>query len=178
MSGKKKHESALVDAALAFDEALQAHARATELFVRASLGSVKHIERANELLGEIAAAEEMLRERGATLGAAVAAARDQQQREAESVIARLPQLRERNEQLQQLLQAFQTLGGEAGAINAAAPSTTPAELAGAVAAMSDRAAALAVEARDQGFEELANQAHALHQKLAATARKLASAAPN
>jgi hypothetical protein len=172
MAGKKKHDSALIEAARAFDEALDAHGRAAELFVRSSLSTTKQLERANELLGEIAAAEELLRERGAALGAAVSAARDRQEQAAGEVVARLPYLKERNLQLQSLLQTFQVLGVDAVELNTSAPGSTPAELAARVTAMSERAAALAADARTSGFEELANQAHALHQRLAATARKL------
>lgn len=44
----------------------------------------------------------------------------------------------------------------------------------ALTALSDRAAALAADARTAGFEELGNQAHALHQRIAAAAKKLQS----
>lgn len=172
MAGKKKQDSALIAAALAFDEALDAHGRAAELFVRTPLATTRQLERANELLDEIAAAEEQLRVRGAALGAAVTEARDRQEKDASAVVARLPYLKERNLQLQALLQTFQVLGADAVELNSSAAGASPADLAARVTAMSERAAALAGDARVNGFEELANQAHALHQRLAATARKL------
>lgn len=175
MTGKKKSPSPLVEAAQAFDDALEAHARASELFVRSPLASTKHIDRANELMNEIAAAEQLLGERGAALSAAITAARDRQLALAHQIVERLPEVKARNEQLLGLLEQYQALGGEAGAINATASTTPPRELAAALIALSDRATALAAAARDAGFDELSSQAHALHQRLAAAAKKLQGA---
>jgi hypothetical protein len=172
MTRKHKEPSPLVAAAIAFDEALEAHARTAELFVRAPLASTKHIERVNELLGEITGAEEKLREHGAALAAAVTAARDRQEALAQQIIARLPEIKERNDQLHALLARFQVLGAEGNALNQSAAGTTPRELAAALTALGDRAEALAVDARTAGFDELASQGHALHQRLAAAAKKL------
>ncbi len=169
---KRKHASALVEAAQQLDDALEAHARAAELFTRTPLTSTKHIERANELLGEIAGAEEILRERGAALAQAVSDARDRQEQLAQDILARLPLIQERNALLQQLLTDFQLLGGEAATVNATASGSNPKDLAASLLALAERATALAVRAHDADFEELASQAHALHQKLGALAKKL------
>jgi len=174
-SGKRKQPSPLVEAAQAFDEALEAHARAGELFVRAPLSTTKHLERANELLGEIAAAEARLGECGAALAAAINVAHTRQQQLAKDIVDRLPSIKERNEQLQALLATFQALGAEAGALDAAAAASKPGELVATLTSLSERAATLATDARTTGFEELAREAHSLHQRLASTARKLQSA---
>lgn len=172
---KRKQTSELVEAAQAFDEALDAHARAAELFARTPLTSTKQIERANELLGEIAAAEQLLQERGAALAAAVAAARDRQQTSAQEIVARLPMIQERNALLHQLLEDFGALGTEAGALNTSAGTSSPRELIAALTSLAERASALATRARDSEFEELVSQAHALGQRLTAAAKKLQGA---
>jgi hypothetical protein len=178
---KRKAVSPLVEAAQAFDDALDEHARASELFVRSPLSSTKHLDRANELVGEIAAAEERLRERGAALAEAVAAARDRQEKSAQQIVERLPALQERNEQLRVLLAEFAALGSEAGAVSAGTsaggpPTTAIArDLAAALAELAGRAEALSTRARTAGFDELANQVHSLHQRLLATSKKLQNA---
>lgn len=171
----RKQPSPLVEAAQAFDDALEAHARASELFTRSPLASTKQIDRANELLGEIAAAEERLRDCGAALSEQITAARDRQLVLAQEVVARLPSVKERNEQLLALLEAYQALGTEAGSLNASARASSPKELAASLLEMSARASTLAGGARDAGFDELSSQAHALHQRLAAAAKKLQGA---
>ncbi|HUQ02455.1 MAG TPA: hypothetical protein VM261_08170 [Kofleriaceae bacterium] len=178
MSTKRKQPSTLVEAAQAFDEALEAHARAGELFVRGSLSTTKQLERANELLGEIAAAEQLLAERGAALAAAINAAHVGQQQTAQAIVDRIPAIKERNERLQALLGAFQAIGAETSALNGTAATAKPADLIAPLNGLAERASTLAADAHTAGFEELAREAHALHQRLASTARKLAAASPS
>lgn len=178
MTSKRKEPSPLVEAAQAFDEALEEYARAGDLFVRGSISTTKQLERANELLGQIAATEARLAERGAALAAAINVAHTRQQAAAQEITDRLPALQDRNEQLKALLDRFQALGAETGALNASAASTRPAELVPTIAALADRAGALASDARSAGFEELAREAHSLHQRLTSTAKKLQSVAPS
>ena len=143
--------------------------------MRTPLSTTQHLERANELLREIAAAETLLAERGAALAAAINGTHTHQQATAQAITDRLPAIKERNDQLKRLLETFQSLGAEAGALNATAAASNPAELVVTITSLSDRAAALAADARTTGFEELAREAHALHQRLASTARKLQGA---
>jgi hypothetical protein len=174
MSARRK-DSPLADAAAAFDDALEAHTRAAELFVRSPLATTKHLDRVNELLTEIAAAEEALRESGTALATQVAAARDRQEELAKKILERLPEVQERNSQLRTLLDDFSALGAEAGELNTRASSMSPKDLAAELAGLAVRAETLAATARAAGFEELAVQAHALHQRLAASAKKLSGA---
>lgn len=175
MSNKPKQPSPLVEACQAFDEAMAAHARAGELFIRTPLSTTKQLERANELLGEIAASEKLLAERGAVLAAAINAAHTRQQETAQAIVDHIPAIKARNEQLQGLLATFQAIGTETSSLNSAAGAAKPAELVPTITALSERAATLAADAHTAGFEELAREAHSLHQRLAATARKLQSA---
>lgn len=175
MSTKPKPSSPLVEASQAFDEALAAHARAGELFIRTPLSTTKQLERANELLGEIAAAEKKLAEHGAALAAAIGAAHARQQETAQAIVDHIPAIQARNQQLQALLATFQSIGAETSALNSTAAAAKPGDLAPTITALSERAATLAADAHTAGFEELGREAHSLHQRLAATARKLQSA---
>jgi hypothetical protein len=53
----KQDPSVLADAASSFDAELATYARLGKLFLETPLSSVKHLERANHTLGEIAACE-------------------------------------------------------------------------------------------------------------------------
>ena len=76
----KQDTSALVEAAAAFDSELATYTRLGKLFISTPLGSVKHLERANQTLGEIAASEEKLQAAGTALAQALGGVRAQQER--------------------------------------------------------------------------------------------------
>ena len=182
----KPERSPLVDAALAFDEQLAAYARLGELFVKTPLTSVKHVERANTTLGEIAACEERLQQTGKLLIEALTAARSRQEELSAQVVAHAPALQARNTRLRELMTAMGELAQDVAQVNAQviAPAGAdqkqpdPAEVSAAVLAVSGRAEALAEQAHDAEFDELSAQAHALHQRLQAIASKLQKAAGN
>jgi hypothetical protein len=175
---KPARSSSLLEAAQAFDDALANYARLGELFVKAPLTSAKHLERAGELLGEIAACEEKLAATGKYLVAALGEARARQERHAAEVVERMPALKARNDQLATLLRELAALGAETGALNpgngdpAKANTEVARDLGEKVGALAERAEQLATAARDAEFDELANQAHALHQRLLAASKKL------
>lgn len=170
----KQETSALVEAAAAFDEQLAAYARLGELFIKTPLGSVKHLERANSTLQEIAGCEERLQSAGKVLIAALTSARQHQEELAQAVIAHVPALQARNERLHALMGELTGLAGEVGELNATlqANATDGASLGDAVLSLSERSEVLARSARDAELEEIAAQAHALHQRLGAIAKKL------
>jgi hypothetical protein len=99
----KQEPSPLSDAAAAFDTELSAYTRLGELFVKTPLTSVKHLERANATLAEIAACEERLQGAGQRLVQALATARDQQEQLAKQVVAHVPAVQGRNKRLQELM---------------------------------------------------------------------------
>jgi hypothetical protein len=181
MAKRKGPTSPLVEAAQGFADALEAYAQLAKGFVRAPLHSARQIERASDLLEEITASEQRLSEAGQALAAAVTAARDEQEALATSMLEHLPVVRDRGQALRELLAGFEGLGAEAAELNrevaevraggqgAAAIVERMLELAG-------RAEAVAVAARASEFEDLASQAHALHQSLLAAARRLQAAA--
>ncbi|MEO8699829.1 MAG: hypothetical protein ABI867_07285 [Kofleriaceae bacterium] len=183
----KQEPSALSEAAIAFETELASYTRLGELFVKTPLSSVKHLERANTTLSEIAGCEGRLQEAGQRLVQALAIARDQQEELAKQVVAHVPAVQERNKQLQELMAELAAVAGEVGGLNtliasrgtngsgATQPTAADArDVSETVLALSARAEKLAASARTAEFEELATQAHALHQKLAAIGTKLAA----
>ncbi len=184
----KAESSPLLVAAASFVEQLAAYARLGELFLKTPLTSVKHLERANQVLGEIADCEGRLQEAGKQLIEALSGARQQQEQLASDVIAHAPQLQARNQRLKELMTDMGQLANAVATINTtvtARPGDAeqpaqpdPGEVSTAVLALSSRAEQLAASARDAQFEEVATQAHALHQRLKAIGQKLQKAAGN
>ena len=183
-AGKRKATSALLDAAQAFDDELASYTSLSEAFQRAPLASSKHLERVNDLLGQIAASEQRLAACGQRLAEAVGGAREVQETQARRTLERIPEVKARMDHLRALLAQFEELGQQAGAINQAAvslgkgteqggtPITGVRELAAEMQALSVRASELAVAAKQAEFEELAGRAHALHQQLLSAHHKL------
>jgi hypothetical protein len=178
--------SALSEAAAAFESELASYTRLGELFVKTPLGSVKHLERANSTLAEIAGCEGRLQAAGQRLVQALAVSRDHQEQLAKEVVAHVPIVQKRNTQLQELMAELAAVAGEVGGLNALIASrgtngsaTQPTaadarDVSATVLALSARVEQLAESARAAEFEELATQAHALHQKLSAIGTKLAA----
>jgi uncharacterized coiled-coil DUF342 family protein len=174
MSKAKGPESRLVAAALAFDEQLAAYGRLAELLLKTPLESTKQLERVNQTIGEISAVEERLGATGRELAQAVGEARDQQQTLAERMVAHLPEVNRRNQELRDVVAELQQIGEVTQELNTATSSGTAAvlEVEERVKALAERAEALAVRARATGFDDVASQAHAVYQQLLAVARKL------
>lgn len=179
-------DSALAEAAAAFDAELSTYARLGKLFLETSLGSVKFLERANQALNDIAACEERLQAAGTVLAQALAGVRTRQEQLAKDVVAHVPALQARNQQLQALMadlgavatevQGLNAIiaakGGEAGEL----PTSTDAiDISQTVLGLSARAEGVAATARTAEFEEVATQAHALHQRLQVIGKKLQKA---
>jgi len=176
--------SPLVAAATAFDDELAIYARLGELFLKTPLTSLKHLERANHTLGELAECEQRLQIAGQRLIEALGGARQHQEQLAASVVAHAPAVQERNGKLKELMAAMAELATEAAAINAHVMQTNgsarpdPGDVSAKVLALSERAETLAEASRVAELEELATQAHALHQRLLAIATKLKKATGN
>jgi len=114
----KQDRSPLVVAAEEFDQQLASYARLGELFLKTPLESVKHLERANATLQEIAGCEERLQAAGKALVVALSSAREQQEQLAQAVVAHVPALQARNERLHALMGELTALAGEVGGLNA------------------------------------------------------------
>jgi hypothetical protein len=185
----KPERSPLMDAAIAFDEQLAIYARLGELFLKTPLTSLKHLERANQTLGELADCERRLQECGQRLIHALTAARQQQEGLSTEIVAHAPGLQARNQQLNELMSQMGQLASDVARVNArvtaangddaqSATAPDPGEVSAEVLALSTRAEQLAAAAHEASFEELASQAHALFQRLKAIGEKLQRAASN
>jgi DNA anti-recombination protein RmuC len=183
-----KPDTGLADAAAGFDDELAAYSRLGDVFLKTPLSSVKHLERANTTLAEIAACEERLQAAGQRMVQALAAARAHQEQLANDVVAHVPLVQARNQRLSELMTELTAVAGDVGGLNDViagqrdngSASTPPAieaarDVSATVFALSDRAARLAVTSREAEFEELAAQAHGLHQRLQAIGKKLQKA---
>jgi hypothetical protein len=183
-----KEPSPLSEAAAAFDAELVIYARLGELFLKTPLTSLKHLERANETIGQIADCEQRLQDCGKRLIEALTAARAKQENLSNAVVAHAPTVQARNAQLKELMLQMGQLATDAAAVNAQVLSQNgdgaggakpdPGEVSSAVLAISERALTLAGAAHDAEFEELSQQAHSLHQRLKAIGQKLQKAAGN
>lgn len=184
-----KSDSPLVAAAAAFDEELAVYARLGELFLKTPLNTLKHLERANQTLGELADCEQRLQNAGKQLIEALSAARGKQEQLSQNVIDYAPTVQARNAKLRELMTSMGELAAAVSTINSAvtgkngdvaadAKAPDPADVSTRVLEMSDRADALAGSCREADFEELAEQAHALHQRLKAIGTKLQKAGGN
>jgi hypothetical protein len=183
----KQETSTLVEAAAAFDGELANYTRLGKLFVGTPLGSVKHLERANGTLADIAACEERLQLAGQNLVQALAGARQEQELLAKQVVEHVPVVQARNKTLQDMMGELAAVAGEVGGLNekiqasttegdADTPTVVDAQgLSSSILDLSVRAEQLANRARTAELEELATQAHALHQKLQVIGKKLALA---
>lgn len=186
----KQESSALVAAATVFADELVAYGRLGELFIKTPLESVKHLERANQLLADIAASEERLQAAGQTLVKVLTDARGSQETLAKNVVDHVPVVQKRNERLRELMTELTNVAGEVSNLNTAIQAKgangdggapTPADardVADTALTLSARAEALAATAREAQFEELATQAHSLHQRLQAIGKKLVKVGGN
>jgi hypothetical protein len=184
-----KSDSPLVQAASAFDQELAVYARLGELFLKTPLDTLKHLERANQTLGELADCEQRLQDAGKALIEALTGARQKQEQLSQSVIDYAPTVQARNEKLRELMKSMGELAGDVSAVNslvmgkngdqqAETEQADPGEVSAKVLALSERADQLAANARDASFPELGEQAHALHQRLKAIGTKLQKAGGN
>src|SRR5689334_20085705 len=112
-----KDSSPLADAAAEFDRELATYSRLGKLFLETPLSSVKHLERANGTLAEIAQCEERLQNAGQTLVKALSAARDQQEQLAKSVVAHVPAVQARNQRLSELMAEMGAVAVEVAGLN-------------------------------------------------------------
>jgi hypothetical protein len=183
-----KDPSPLTEAATQFEAELAIYARLGELFIKTPLTSLKHLERANQTIGEIADCEQRLQDAGKKLIEALSAARGRQENLSSEVVAHAPTVQARNSQLKDLMLQMGQLATDVAGVNAkivqqngdgSEPSKAdPAEVSTSMLELSSRAEKLAADAHAADFEELSQQAHALFQRLKAIGQKLQKATGN
>jgi len=185
--------SPLIAAAEAFDEALARFASLTEALRKGPLESSRGLDRAAEMLREVATCEEELQARAQLLVAALGSSREAQQAQAELVRAQALEIQVRSQTYAELLGRFEGLGKDAVELNAlaqavaarqrsAAQSMAGDDLRSLVAeldvlqtrmtAVAAGGEGLATDARGARFEELARQFESLRQQLLAARNKI------
>ena len=185
-----RDESDLVTTVMAFDAELQRFARACESAQKRPLDSQKNLERVGEALNEAREAERQLGPRAQAMMAALSAAREQQQAQAEAARLRVEEFNRRTQVFQELMERYRGIGEEAGALNELAQKFAETKREGAEgldanelrAGLADfdarllkvatDAQELASAGKEAEYEEVAREAHSLHQKLLAMRNKI------
>jgi chromosome segregation ATPase len=186
----KPTASPLVASAEAFDETLKRFAALAAGLRKGTLDSQRNLERAAEALKEVAGCEEELQAHAQALMAALGAARDAQQTQAEVVRVRALEIQSRTEELARLMRGFEAIGKDAAALNAsaqqlAARKRTPdemvkdGELLAGLDELQERMTAvltsgekLAADARGADFEDLSRKVDSLRQQILAARNKI------
>lgn len=164
----KRDERPLVAAAEKLDSMLASYDRAAHALLKQKLDSRKNLAKAADLLNDVARAEEALSGEVGQLVAAIAAARDRQQKQAEEVQARALEVLARKDALEPLIQAFQALATEVGKLSDAEAAAGPGALDAMleeVGKLGDRAKSFAEEAKEAGFDDMAAEGHTLREQL-------------
>jgi DNA repair exonuclease SbcCD ATPase subunit len=167
-----KPETSLVTAASDLDTELATYTRLGELFLKSPVDTVKHLERAKATLDELAQSEQRLQQAAQRLVAAIVAARGVQEDLGKRVVEHAPQLKVRNERLNELVAEMHGIAEQVAEMNRDLTGRDPKQVGEASGALAARSEQLASAAREAGFVELAEQAHALQQRLRAIAKKL------
>jgi hypothetical protein len=186
----KPAEAPLVAAAQAFDETLKRFAALANGLHKGALDSQRNLERAAEMLKEVASCEEELQAHAQALMTALGSARDAQQAEAEIVRVRALEIQSRSEDLARLMRGFEAIGRDAAALNAsaqqlAARKRTPdemvkdGELLAGLDELHERMTSvlaagetLAAEARAADFDDMAAKVDSLRQQILAARNKI------
>lgn len=187
----KSPTSELVAAAEALEAQLNRFESLADQFRNAPLNSEKSLERASKLLRDVAEQDQQLNASVSALVAAVTAARDRQQTQAESVNARAQELQQRAETFKTLLERYGALGQSAAELNqrmqefaaqrskSQATGEQNAELIGILDALDERMGQVADEAQavtglaeEQDFTDIGRQADSLRQQLLSARNKL------
>jgi uncharacterized protein YoxC len=187
---EKAPTSELTAAAEALDNQLRRFESLTEQFKKAPLNSEKSLEKASKLLRDVAEQDRVLNESVSALVAAVAGARDRQQKNAEAVNEHAQYLEKRAETFKTLLERYGALGQSAAELNQrmqdfaakrAEPQTAEksVEVVSSLDGLSDRMGQVADEAQEvvkladeQDFTDIGRQADSLRQQILSARNKL------
>lgn len=183
-------DSALVSAAEAFDATLKRFGALADGLRKGALDSQRNLERAAELLKEVAGCEEELQAHAQALMAALSGARDSQQSQAEAVRVRALEIQARSEVLARLMRGFEAIGKDAAALNASAQKLAARkrsademvkdgdllagldDLQGRMTAVLAAGEELGAEARRADFEDLFRKIDGLRQQILAARNKI------
>lgn len=186
---KRENESKLIAAAEALDEELHKFEEISERIRGAEMDSQKNLERLANSLKEVADCDERLGTKVRDLVAAIGAARERQQKQAETVSAKAQELQARTQIFQELITKYAELGTKAATLNgqvqeafAARQQGTPegdalatarlAEINEGTGALASEAEKVYTAADQAGFNDIARQADSLRQQLLSARNKL------
>jgi hypothetical protein len=182
-------DSEFETAALAFDGELTRFGRACEAVQRRALDSRKNLAKVAESLTEAAESEERLGPLAVALMTSLGVARERQEAQSLALRQRVAVVQERVNVMQALAIRYNDLMAEAAALNGLAqpivelkakgePGSTEqlrqqlADFDARLVKSSEAAKELATESRAADFEDIAADAHALHQKLTSMHQKI------
>src|SRR5581483_6180635 len=190
MVSRAMAEPTLTEAAEALEAELRRFDELALAVQREKLTSEKGLRRAAQKLGELASADTRLGERLQALVAAIGAARERQQAQAEAVHARAEEIQRRTDVLASLLGQWAALGRDAAEVNKVAQSlvtddegengstrraldpTRFEEVDDRLGRLADDAQRLADAAKDAGFPDVADQGTSLRAQLLAALNKV------
>lgn len=195
MAAMSTHKSGAGDsdflrAAQIFDEALNTFRGAMEAVQRGPLNSAKNIERAAQLLSNVAEAEERMRGASQGLSTALSEGHAEQVRLAKLVTERADAIAARTVEFQQLIQRYGELGAVASTLNQdlleivrkkkePGEQTSGAALEVEISALHDKLGSLAQSAQElldsaraADFEDVTRQADSIRQQLLSARNKL------
>ena len=178
----KKESSPLVDAAEELEAELERFEGIVAESLRAGLDSQKGLERAADMLKAVVAADQRIAEKVGTLVAAVQATRARREDRAAAVGRRAQEIEARSQVYAGLMGDYRAIGAAAGeltqklvAVGGASTSEREAALAAArdaVGELAARAKALAEQAQQENFQDVARSAEQLRQQLHAALNKV------
>jgi hypothetical protein len=191
MGTEKRPISELVAAAQAFDDELAHFGRLAEPARKAPLNSQKNLQRVARTFLEIGEAENRLGEAAQNLMAALTAARQRQEQQAQALQTRAQEFEQRSAVAADLLKQYGSIGEQAAEINAlvqgmaakkvngtpgADETLLPAlrELRARMAKVAEGAQNLTTAAREADFDDIARQVDSLRQQIVAAEGKVAS----
>jgi hypothetical protein len=170
----KKEPRPLVEAAERLDGALLTYQRTVHELLKLDLNSRRGLERAADVLGNIAALDQELAGQVTALVGIIATLRDRQQGDAEAVEKRAVEIAARKQVLDGLLQRLVLLADgvkqvaslfEAVRAQGGPGDANLGEAIGSIDTLADASQAFATDAQTAGFADLAAEGQALRQQL-------------
>jgi hypothetical protein len=171
---KEQKQSALAEAALALDHELRRYEELSETAVRVKLTSEKNVERATEALGRAAESQDRIHADVQALVAAVAAARQKQEADAQMLIARAHEIAARRGQFAEMAGRMGHLGKLAKEVQDLLRGPAPEfdEVDRKMEAVARDAAEIERDAGEKQMEDLQRQADSLRAQVVSARNKL------
>ncbi len=169
--------SELSQAAVLLDQELRKFEELSALASRIKLSSEKNIERATDALSKAAESQDRISAHVRALVGAVAAARERQEKDSGTLLARAHEISARRTRFVELVQKMGALGAEAKEINLLLQASektreTVAVVQARLQGVADGAEEIARVADAEELEDLARQADSLRQQLQSARNKL------